>query len=44
MWSAMSRRATEEGRGITRVGLTWAWEHGIVDLEGWRLCAPFGAA
>ena len=42
--SAIAERATLEGRGITRVGLTWAWEHGIVDLEGWRLCAPFGAA
>ena len=42
--SAIAERATLEGRRITRVGLTWAWEHGIVDLEGWRLCAPFGAA
>ena len=42
--SAIAERATLEGRGITRVGLTWAWGHGIVDLEGWRLCAPFGAA
>ena len=41
--SAIARRATEEGRGITRVGLTWAWEHGVVDLAGWRLCAPFAA-
>ena len=39
--SAIAERATLEGRGITRVGLTWAWEHGIVDLEGWRLSAPF---
>ena len=41
--SAIAERATLEGRGITRVGLTWAWEHGIVDLAGWRLCAPFAA-
>ena len=42
--AAIAKRATLEGRGITRVGLTWAWEHGMVDLAGWRLCAPFGAA
>ena len=42
--SAIAERATLEGRGITRVGLTWAWEHGIVDPTKWRLCAPFGAA
>ena len=39
--SAIAERATLEGRGITRVGLTWGWDHGIVDLAGWRLCAPF---
>ena len=36
-------RATLEGRSITRVGVKWAWEHGMVDLAGWRLCAPFAA-
>ena len=39
--TAIAERATLEGRGITRVGLTWAWEHGMVDLAGWRLSAPF---
>ena len=42
--SAIAERATLEGRGITRVGLMWAWQHGIVDPTKWRLCAPFGAA
>ena len=41
--SAIAERATLEGRGITRVGVKWAWEHGMVDLAGWRLCAPFAA-
>ena len=39
--SAIAERATLEGRGITRVGVKWAWEHGMVDLAGWRLSAPF---
>ena len=39
--SAIAERATLEGRGITRVGVRWAWEHGMVDLAGWRLSAPF---
>ena len=38
---AIAERATLEGRGITRVGVKWAWEHGMVDLAGWRLSAPF---
>ena len=42
--SAIAERATLEGRGITRVGLMWAWQHGIVDPTKWRLSAPFGAA
>ena len=42
--SAIAERATLEGRGITRVGVRWAWEHGIVDLPRWPLSAPFGAA
>ena len=39
--SAIAERATLERRGITRVGVRWAWEHGMVDLAGWRLSAPF---
>ena len=39
--SAIAERATLEGRGISRVGVKWAWEHGMVDLAGWRLSAPF---
>ena len=42
--SAIAERATLEGRGITRVGLMWAWQHGIVDPTKWRLSKPFGAA
>ena len=42
--TAIAERATLEGRGITRVGLTWAWEHGLVGLAGWPLSKPFGAA
>ena len=38
---AIAERAKLEGRGISRVGVKWAWEHGMVDLAGWRLSAPF---
>ena len=37
---AIAERATLEGRGITRVGVKWAWERGIV-AKDWRLSAPF---
>jgi len=37
---AIAERATLEGRGITRVGVKWAWEHGIV-ADDWKLLAPF---
>ena len=39
--AAIARQAEAEGRGITRVAIRWAWEHGMVDLAGWRLSAPF---
>jgi len=39
--AAIAERAKLEGRGISRVGVKWAWEHGMVDLAGWRLSAPF---
>jgi hypothetical protein len=39
--AAIAKRAASEGRGISRVGVKWAWEHGMVDLAGWRLSAPF---
>ena len=42
--TAIAERATLEGRGITRVGVKWAWERGIVRLAEWPLSAPFGAA
>ena len=38
--AAIARQAEAEGRGLTRVAIRWAWEHGIV-AEGWRLSAPF---
>jgi len=39
--AAIAKRAASEGRGISRVAIRWAWEHGMVDLAGWRLSAPF---
>jgi hypothetical protein len=39
--AAIARQAEAEGRGLTRVAIRWAWEHGMVDLAGWRLSAPF---
>ena len=41
--AAIAKRAASEGRGISRVGVKWAWEHGIVDLPRWPLSAPFAA-
>ena len=41
---AISRKAEKEGRGLTRVRVSQAWERGIVDLERWSLSKPFGAA
>ena len=38
--AAIAKRAASEGRGITRVGVKWAWERGIV-AKDWRLSAPF---
>ena len=38
--AAIAKRAASEGRGISRVAIRWAWEHGMVDLAGWRLSAP----
>ncbi|NBV62580.1 MAG: hypothetical protein EBR73_16245 [Rhodobacteraceae bacterium] len=37
---AIAKQATKEGRGITRVAIRWAWEHGIV-ADDWKLLAPF---
>ena len=39
--AAIAERAKLEGRGISRVAIRWAWKHGMVDLAGWRLSAPF---
>ena len=41
---AIARQAEAEGRGISRVRVSQAWERGIVDLERWSLSKPFGAA
>jgi hypothetical protein len=38
--AAIAKRAASEGRGITRVGVKWAWERGIV-AKDWKLLAPF---
>lgn len=38
---AIARQAEAEGRGISRVRVSQAWNEGIVDLAGWRLSAPF---
>lgn len=37
---AIGKQATKEGRGITRVGVKWAWDRGIV-AKDWKLSAPF---
>lgn len=37
---AIAMQATKEGRGITRVGVKWAWERGIA-AKDWKLLAPF---
>ena len=42
--SAIARQAEAEGRGLTRVRVSQAWRDGVVDLAGWPLSAPFGAA
>jgi hypothetical protein len=42
--AAIARQAEAEGRGLTRVAIRWAWDRGIVDLAGWSLSKPFGAA
>lgn len=41
---AISRKAEKEGRGLTRVRVSQAWRDGVVDLAGWPLSKPFGAA
>ena len=37
---AIARQAAKEGRGISRVGVKWAWERGIA-AKDWKLLAPF---
>ena len=39
-FAAIAERAKLEGRGISRVGVKWAWDRGIVG-ENWKLSAPF---